>query len=139
KPWQPKRLFFNPSWFFYGSQAAFDKVDKSQYFKMDIGSYYPTLGLSNSEIAAKSRSQHSSQGFGATAVRGSSLEYLESIKGGMPDSDVFEGIDTTWNRVEDGKAIGIILSKVEKEYDFQNPSASIPDLMKAYLLIQNLK
>lgn len=139
KPWQPKRLFFNPSWFFYGSQAAFDKVDKSQYFKMDIGSYYPTLGLSNSEIAAKSRSQHSSQGFGATAVRGSSLEYLEPIKGGMPTSNVFEGIDTTWNRVEGGEIIGQILSKVEKEYDFQNPSASISDLMKAYRLIENLK
>src|SRR5690606_21132720 len=29
-PWSPKRLFWNQSWFFYGSQEAFDKADKSK-------------------------------------------------------------------------------------------------------------
>lgn len=137
--WQPKRLFFNPSWFFYGSHEAFEKADKSKYFKLDIGSYYSTLGLSNSEIAAKSRSQHSSQGFGATAVRGSSIEYLEPILGESPKSDVFEGIDTTWSRVEGGKVIGELISKIEKEYDFKNPSASVADLMRVYRMISQLK
>ncbi len=137
--WQPKRLFWNQSWFFYGSQEKFDKADKSKLFAMDIGSYYPTLGLSNSEIAAKSRSQHSSQGFGATAVRGKSMEYLEIIKGNQPKSDVFEGIDTSWNRVKGGKAIGEILAKVEREFDFKDPSKSVPDLVKAYQLIQKLE
>lgn len=137
--WQPKRLFWNQSWFFYGSQEKFDKADKTNLFVMDIGSYYPTLGLSNSEIAAKSRSQHSSQGFGATAVRGSAMEYLEPIKGRKPEKDVFEGIDTSWNRVKGGKAIGEILSKVEKEFDFTNPSKSVPELIKAYQLILKLE
>ncbi len=137
--WQPKRLFWNQSWFFYGSQEAFDKADKSKLFAMDIGSYYPTLGLSNSEIAAKSRSQHSSQGFGATAVRGKSMEYLEIIKGDQPKSNVFEGIDTSWNRVKGGKEIGQILTKVEKEFDFKDPSKSVPELVKAYQLIQKLE
>src|SRR5690606_26082001 len=72
--WQPKRLFWNQSWLFYGSQEKFDKADKRNLFVVDIGSYDPTFGLSNSEIAAKSRSQHSSQGFGAAAVRGSAME-----------------------------------------------------------------
>src|SRR5690606_34020337 len=108
-------------------------------FVMDIGSYYPTLGLSNSEIAAKSRSQHSSQGFGATAVRGTAIEYLEPIKGGKPQNNVFEGIDTSWNRVKGGKAIGEILSKVEQEFDFTNPSKSVPELIKAYQLILKLE
>lgn len=137
--WQPKRLFFNQSWWFYGSQEKFDKADKSNLFVMDIGSYFPTLGLSNSEIAAKSRSQHSSQGFGATAVRGSAVEYLEPVKGGMPEKNVFEGIDTSWNRVKGGKEIGEILSKVEKEFDFRNPSKSVTELIKAYQLIQKLE
>src|SRR5690606_8213235 len=30
KPWQPRRIFWNTSWFFYGSQEAFEKVDKSR-------------------------------------------------------------------------------------------------------------
>lgn len=139
KIWQPKRLFFNPSWFFYGSQDAFDRADKSNYFSMDIGTYYSTLGLSNSEIAAKSRSQHSSQGFGAVAVRGSSLEYLEPIFGGMPNENVFEGIDTSWNRVKNGKPIGKLIDEIIQTYDFKNPSLSIPDLLQVYDLINALE
>lgn len=139
KVWQPKRLFFNPSWFFYGSHEAFEKADKSHYFKMDIGAYYPTLGVSNSEIAAKSRSQHSSQGFGATAVRGAAMEYLELLKGEKVEGNVFEGIDTTWHRIKGGKEIGAILSKVERDFDFKNPSNSVPELVKAYQLILKLE
>lgn len=139
RPWQVKRQFFNDSWFFYGSPEAFEKVDQSDKFGMDIGTYYPSLGLSNNEIAALSRSAHSSQGFGMTGERGKSMEYLEPVRGGMPDKDVFEGIDTSWNRLEDGAPIAAILTEVEKEYDFQNPAASIPDLLKAYTLIQNLE
>lgn len=137
--WQPKRLFFNPSWFFFGSKEAFDQADKSHYFSMDIGSFYTTLGVSNSEIAAKSRSQHSSQGFGAIAVRGSSTEYLELIKGESFEKDVFEGIDTTWTRVKGGKKIGKLLSEIEKKYDFTNPSASVRDLLIVRKMILQLE
>lgn len=137
--WNPKRLFWNQSWFFYGTQEAFDKADKSNLFALDIGSYYQTLGLSNAEIAAKSRSQHSSQGFGASPTRGSAMEYLEVVKGTKPNSDVFEGIDTSWNRVKGGKEIGEILAKVQKEFDFKDPSKSVPELVKAYQLILKLE
>lgn len=137
--WNPKRLFWNQSWFFYGSQEAFDKADKSKLFSLDIGSYYQTLGVSNAEIAAKSRSQHSSQGFGASPTRGAAIEYLEIIKGDQPKQDLFEGIDTTWNRVKGGKEIGEILVKVQQEFDFKDPSKSIPELVKAYQLIQKLE
>src|SRR5690606_27099304 len=82
---------------------------------------------------------HSSQGFGATPERGIDMEYLEIIKGGMPQKDVFEGIDTSWNRVKGGNAIGEILSKVEKDFDFKDPSKSVPELVKAYQLIQKLE
>jgi LmbE family N-acetylglucosaminyl deacetylase len=30
EPWQPQRLFFNTSWWFYGSRENFEKADKSQ-------------------------------------------------------------------------------------------------------------
>lgn len=139
KPWKAKRQLFNDSWFFYGSPEAFEKVDQSAKFGMEIGTYYPSLGLSNGEISALSRSAHSSQGFGMTGERGENMEYLEPLHGGMPNKDVFEGIDTSWNRVEDGATIGAILAKVEANYDFKNPTASIPDLLKAYSLIKELK
>ncbi|MCY7327925.1 MAG: PIG-L family deacetylase, partial [Saprospiraceae bacterium] len=33
--WQPRRQFFNTSWWFYGGREAFDKMDKSQLFPLD--------------------------------------------------------------------------------------------------------
>ena len=109
--WQPKRIFFNTSWWFYGSQENFDKADKTNLIGLEIGAYYPHKGLSNSEIASLSRSQHQSQGFGSTGSRGNQTEYLEFIKGDFPNNkNVFDGIDTSWNRVAGGKAIAKILT-----------------------------
>lgn len=138
--WQPKRVFFNTSWWFYGSKEKFEKADKSTQTKLNIGTYYQSLGKSNQEIAALSRSCHQSQGFGNTGTRGEEDEYLEFLKGEKlnDNTNLFEGIDTSWNRVQGGKAIGDILMTVEKNFDFKNPSASIPELVKAYTLIQNL-
>lgn len=138
--WQPKRVFFNTSWWFYGSKEKFEKADKSTQTKLNIGTYYQSLGKSNQEIAALSRSCHQSQGFGNTGTRGEEDEYLEFLKGEKlnDNTNLFEGIDTSWNRVQGGKAIGDILNAVEKNFDFKNPSASIPELVKAYTLIQNL-
>jgi len=138
--WQPKRLFFNTSWWFYGSRDKFEKADKSKLMSVDAGSYYPIKGKSNTEIAAESRSMHKSQGFGAMSTRGGLQEYLELLKGDMPSdkTNVFEGINTSWTRVAGGAAIGKVLQKVEAEYDYSNPTASVPGLLKAYKLIKAL-
>ncbi len=141
KPWRPRRVFFNTSWWFYGSQEKFDKADKSKLSKIETGSFYPLLGKSNQEIAALSRSRHQSQGFGSTGSRGSDIEYLEFLQGEpmKNKSDIFEGIDTSWNRVKGGSAIGRILSEVENNFDFKKPETSLPNLIKAYKLIQQLE
>ena len=139
--WQPKRLFFNAWRQFYGrTQEDFDKADKSNLIEVETGSYYTSLGLSNGEIASLSRSMHKSQGFGSTGRRGSQVEYLEFLKGDFPKDkkDLFEGVNTTWSRLEGGKVIGDILYEVEKNFDFKNPSASVPELVKAYSLLAKL-
>ena len=140
-PWQVKRLFFNPSWWFYGSQEKFDAADKSKFTTLETGVYYPGIGKSNQEIAALSRSCHQSQGFGSTGARGDETEYLELINGEKPKerNNLFDGIDTTWNRVKNGKPIGELISKIIANYNFSNPSASIPDLVTAYDMIQSLE
>lgn len=137
QPWQPKRQFFNTSWWFYGSKEKFDAADKTNLSALQIGVYYPSIGKSNQEIAALSRSCHQSQGFGSTGSRGEESEYLELLKGtALQDkTNLFEGIDTTWNRVKGGAAIGQLLEKVQQQFDFKNPSASISDLVKAYTMI----
>ena len=140
QPWQPKRQFFNTSWWFYGSKEKFDAANKSNLLSIPTGVYYPSIGKSNQEIAALSRSCHQSQGFGSTGSRGEDTEYLEQINGDIlkNKSSIFEGIDTSWNRVKDGKPIGELISKISSEFDFKNPSASIPNLVKAYSMIQAL-
>lgn len=138
--WSPKKLFFNTSPWFYGSQKVFEDADKSNFLELDIGVYFPLLGVSNTEIAALSRSQHRSQGFGSTGTRGDEMEYIELITGGHgQNASLFKGINTTWSRIEGGKPIGEILTEVEKAYDFKDPAASIPQLVQAYELLQNLE
>lgn len=137
--WQPTRQFFNTSWWFYGGREAFEKADKSNLVKVDVGTFYPGQGLSNTEISSLSRSQHKSQGFGNTGSRGESDTYFELLRGKMPsNNDIFDGIDTSWNRIKGGAPIGKILAKVQKEFDFKNPAASVADLAKAYALLDKL-
>jgi len=137
--WQPKRLFLNTSWWFYGSREAFEKADKSKMIPVDAGVYYPLKGKSNNEVAAESRSMHKCQGFGSVGSRGSEMEYLELIHGDMPtDGDLFEGINTTWTRVKGGKPIGLTLQEVDKNFRADNPAASLPHLAKAHKMITAL-
>lgn len=139
--WQPNRLFFNTSWWFYGSREKFEKADKSNIAKVDVGVYYPLKGLSNNELASIASSQHLCQGFGRVTTRGSQEEYMEFLKGEKPkdQKDIFSGINTTWNRIEGGGEIGEILYNIENNFNFVDPSKHLKDLLLAYQKIKNLK
>ena len=139
--WQPKRLFFNTSSWFYKSQQDFEKATKGKLMAFDVGVYYPLKGLSNNELASMASSQHLCQGFGRITTRGSQNEYVEFLKGEKPKdkNDIFSGINTTWNRLKDGGEIGDILYEIEEDFDFVNPSKYLPKLMEAYQLIQKLE
>lgn len=93
--WQPKRIFWNTSsWFFRNNDFK-----ESDFLKLDIGLYNPLLGLSYGEIAGRSRSQHKSQGFGAAEFRGEILEYFQLLAGEKPQTDIFENLDFSWQRI----------------------------------------
>lgn len=140
EPWQPKRIFYNTSWWRYGSREAFEKVDKSNMVAVDVGTYLPKRGVSVPEIAATSRSQHRSQGFGSSGTRGSLLEYIELVRGEMPEgaSDPFEGINTTWSRVEGGAAVGDAVAKAIEAFDFDQPENVLPQLINIRTMIEAL-
>ncbi len=139
--WQPKRLFYNTSWWRYGSREAFEKVNKSNMISFNIGVYYPLKGLSNNEVASLASSSHLCQGFGRLTQRGSQTEYIELLKGDAltDNNNVFAGIDTSWNRVKGGQAIGDILYEVENNFNFNTPSTHISQLIEAYKLLQNIE
>ena len=106
---------------------------------VDTGSYSPLLGQSFTEIAAKSRSMHKSQGFGATGSRGSNPNLFEHRKGDEATEDLFDGIDTTWTRVQGGGAVGAALAAVAERFDAANPAASVPALLEARALLGDLE
>ena len=138
--WQPKRLFFNTSSWFYKNEADFKNATEGKLTSFDVGTYYPLKGMSNNELASLASSQHLCQGFGRLTTRGSQKEYVEFLKGDKlkDKNDIFSGINTTWNRLNKGGEIGEILYEIEENFDFVNPEKHLPKLMKAYGLIDKL-
>ena len=140
EPWQPSRIFFNTSWWFYGSQEKFKEASKNRLVSLDVGVYYPSLGRSNNEIASLASSKHLCQGFGRLNSRGEEMEYLELLKGeSLEGQDLFEGINTTWTRIPEGDKIQALLLPIEENFDFKNPSSHLPNLLKAYALVRQIE
>ncbi|WP_299061626.1 PIG-L family deacetylase [uncultured Polaribacter sp.] len=138
--WQPKRLFFNTSSWFYKNEKDFKNATEGKLTSFDVGTYYPLKGMSNNELASLASSQHLCQGFGRLTTRGSQKEYVEFLKGDKlkDQNDIFSGINTTWNRLNKGGEIGEILYEIEENFDFVKPEIHLPKLMEAYALIDKL-
>ena len=138
--WHPQRLFHNTSWYFYGSRENFEKANKQGMLAIDMGVFDPLSGKTNSEIAALSRSQHKSQGFGSAAALGERMEYLELIKGKeLTLNDPFEGINTQWSRVKGGAPIGKAIEKIIEDFDFSTPYKSVVPLLEVKAMILELE
>ncbi len=136
-----QRLFFNTSWFFYGSKEKFDSLDKSNLYQLDVGAYYPAYGYSNNELAAQSRSMHKSQGFGINSARGSQMEYFERLDGGKKESQYrspFDGLDFSWYRVNGGGIILAMLDSLTAQFDEQHVWKSIPLLQRTEQAMKEL-
>ncbi|MBI1782935.1 MAG: PIG-L family deacetylase [Sphingobacteriales bacterium] len=133
KPWQAKRIMWNT--FNFGGNNT---TSESQ-LKIDVGTYSTVLGKSFGEIAAESRSQHKSQGFGVPRSRGQQFEYFKLTLGDSASKDLLDGVITDWSRVEGGAAIAAQIDAVIKNYSFDNPSASVDALLNLYKTISKLQ
>ena len=124
--WQPKRLFTNTGrWW---NQTINEKTPG--VITINIGTYNPLLGKSYSEIAAESRTQHKSQGFGSSGRRGDAPEYFEFAKGEKAIASIFDGVNTSWSRIKGAEKISVLVDQAVNEFKDENPSASIPILLK---------
>jgi Uncharacterized proteins, LmbE homologs len=130
--WQAKRLLWNTSSFFQGSPP------KTEHFFTNVGDYNPFIGQSYGEIAAESRSNHKSQGFGAARQRGNSVERFELLAGDAPKEALFDGVETTWKRVEGGETISGMISALYEAFDPAQPERSISGLLQLLDSITNL-
>ena len=132
EPWQPSRLYWNAySW---GGNSLPAHADSTKLIRVDVNRYLPKLGESVGEIAARSRSQHKSQGFGSSGSRDRAEEQLELLKGtdGDAEGDPFAGVDLTWQRIPGGAAIATEIAAIEEAFDFDAPAASLPALLELY-------
>lgn len=130
--WQAKRVLWNT--FNFGG----NNTTREDQYKVDVGGYNPLLGKSYGEIAAESRSQHKSQGFGVPAGRGEALEYFKATKGDQPVNDLMDGIDITWKRVPGGEPIQKMIDELSASFDFLHPERSVEGLVKLYKAINGL-
>ena len=124
--WQVKRVVWNT--FNFGG----NNTQRDDQYKLDVGGYSPLLGKSYGEIAAESRSQHKSQGFGVPAGRGEALEYFTATKGDQPKNDLLEGIDISWKKVNGGEAIEKMVNDLSASFDFLHPENSVKGLVQLY-------
>ncbi|MBK9270062.1 MAG: PIG-L family deacetylase [Saprospiraceae bacterium] len=140
EPVRVSRLLFNTSWFFWGTREKFEEADKSHLYSLDIGAYYPALGLSNGEVSARSRSMHKSQGFGINSQRGSQMEYFERLDApkGANEISPFDGLNLSWSRFNGGGNVEKIIDELIKNYDVDHPELSIPLLQKTESFIEEL-
>ena len=133
KPWQAKRIMWN-AW----SPDPNAKIDLSKAIAFDSSPYSPLLGMTYGELAALSRSQHKSQGFGAAPIHGPNQENLVLLAG-EPGKTLFDGVDLTWKRVPGSEALQKLLDQAVREYRLDKPAASVPVLLKALAELKKLE
>ncbi|HEY9480056.1 MAG TPA: PIG-L family deacetylase [Gemmatimonadaceae bacterium] len=138
-PWTPLKFYRTRS--YWGGEGA--------TFTYNAGQYDPLLGESYAELAALSRSQHKSQGFGRVAQLGSTTGSVrrEASRVGAPgdpskERSLFAGIDTTWRRLDslvsrpaeraDVAALFQAVSDARLKLDLFNPSDDVAALGRAH-------
>jgi LmbE family N-acetylglucosaminyl deacetylase len=133
QPWQARRLLWNTFNFGGNNTTAEDQ------FKIDVGGYNPLLGKGYGELAAESRSNHKTQGFGTANQRGQSFEYFQTLLGDAPKGDLIDGVNTTWGRVEGGTSIASALTDIKKSFDDEHPDKSVAALVEVLKHVEKLQ
>ena len=130
EPWQARRYFYNVPTFNPRMEAA--AAGDQEHLRVETGKYDPVLGKSYAEIAGESRSMHRSQAMGTSQRKGSVPAFFKYVAGEKAGQDIFDGIDTSWSRIEDASAVAEYLQQARREYDPTRPEKILPYLLKAY-------
>lgn len=120
-PWQPVRFLQN-----IGGDGA---------FTIEIGGKDSVTGESFQAMAARSRAQHKTQGFGNGGGRGGAgagnwRETFALLTGAPATNDIMDGIDLTWSRVSGGSETAGLADEAIAQFKPEDPAASVPALLK---------
>jgi len=132
-PWVPLKFYRSSR---FGGEST---------YKFDVGEYSPLWGESYAQIAARSRSQHKSQGQGTLQRKGVIMDgvrleasRVSQITPGMTETSLFDGIDTTWARVAHEArsggpmidSIAAAIADVQHTYDRSAPDRLLAPLTR---------
>jgi hypothetical protein len=132
QPWKPRREVFAEFPAIFGVAPLPGSKPAGE---ADTGAFNPILGYSYEELAVLSRSMHHSQGTGAMRRPGDLISPFSMVAGEPSSKDLFDGIDTSWNRLPGGAAVGAILNQAIRGFDPAHPEKTIPQLAKTRPLI----
>lgn len=132
KPWKAKRLLHD------AEELPRNRRDTLHAVSVNVGAFNPLLGKSYTEISGASRSMHKSQGMGNLQSRGDSLDYLLHTAGDTAITDLFDGVDLTWSRIEHGDSISASISEILSGYSLRDPSSVLPSLVRLYARLDAL-
>jgi len=131
--WQAKGLFWNTF-----SLNRMKEEETKNLVKLDIGGFNPLLGKSYGEIAALSRSQHKSQGFGVSNARGELIEYFKQWGGEPVKENIFEHIQSNWNRLKGSEKAASLANKLVERFNPLQPEKLTLDLVLIYKALKEL-
>jgi len=115
-----------------------DPFPNQPVITLETGDFDPVIGRSDREISVISRNEHRSQGQGATIAYGSSQNLIALVAGEAPAKGLFDGIDTSWNRVPGSGRTGELLAKAQREFDDLHPEKTVAALLEARPAIASL-
>jgi len=130
--WQAERLLNNvPTWR--------EGPPPADALSLDVSGYDARLGLSYGELAALSRSQHKSQGFGVAGERGPIIERFVWLAGTRPQHDILDGIRLTWEASgKGGKRVAKEIDRARRQLDRDRPERALPALLAAHAAFDSL-
>jgi LmbE family N-acetylglucosaminyl deacetylase len=124
--WQATRVLYNVPVFPGWPEPPPDAL------AVEVNAYDPRFGLATGELAAHSRSQHKSQGFGVTPERGSITERFVVVAGSRPKADPLDGVDTSWTRYGAAAAPYVqAIAEARRTLDRDRPERALPALIRA--------
>ncbi len=130
--WRAERLLHNfPTWR--------GQIPPPDALRLEIGGYDPRLGYAYGELAALSRSQHKSQGFGIAGERGELLEHFVWVTGSRPERDLLDGVALGWERYGAGATeLLTVLAEAKQRLGRDAPEEALPALAKACAALERL-
>jgi LmbE family N-acetylglucosaminyl deacetylase len=107
---------------------------------VEVNAYDPRRGLAMGELAARSRSQHKSQGFGVPPERGSIVERFATVAGARPTGDLLDGVDAGWTRYGAAAApYAQAIAEARRALERDRPERALPALIRAHQALDRIK